>query len=207
MVVAKKNGKWRVCADYSDLNAFCPKDYFSLPRIDQIVDATAGHDLLSFMDAYLRYKQIPLHPPDSKKTTFITTDEIYCYNVMSFGLKNASATYQHMANLFILNWQNNISVHRWYVGKVVETRRTFEPFARIFRTPSKIQAKIEPLKVCLWSPIRKILRLSSDEMRYWGKHWTTLDYLKYAFTYHKEGNPSTHRATCCTQSIHFMIFR
>ena len=71
-----------------------------------------------------------------------------------------------MENLLILNWKNNISVHRGYVGKVIETRRTFEPFARIFRTPSKIQAKIEPLKVCLWSPVRKILRLSSDEMRY-----------------------------------------
>ncbi|XP_074343051.1 uncharacterized protein LOC141680843 [Apium graveolens] len=54
VLVKKPNGKWRTCVDFTDLNKLCPKDSFSLQRIDQLVDATAGHALLSFMDAYSR---------------------------------------------------------------------------------------------------------------------------------------------------------
>ena len=53
--------------DYTDLNDVCPKDSFPLPRIDQIVDASAGHGMLSFIDAFSGYHQIPMHPPDVKK--------------------------------------------------------------------------------------------------------------------------------------------
>ena len=48
MVVLKKGGKWHVCVDYTELNEACPKDSFLLPCIDQIVDAIAGHGILSF---------------------------------------------------------------------------------------------------------------------------------------------------------------
>jgi len=63
VLVKKANGKWRVCIDYSDLNKACPKDSFPLPRIDQLVDSTAGHELLSFMDAYSGYNQIMMYGP------------------------------------------------------------------------------------------------------------------------------------------------
>ena len=63
VVVPKKNGKWHVCVDYSNLNNACPKDTFPLPRIDQIVNATAGHELLSFLNAYFGYNQISMFPP------------------------------------------------------------------------------------------------------------------------------------------------
>ena len=96
VVVSKKGGKWRVCVDYTDLNEACPKDSFHFPRIDQIVDATARHDILSFLDAFSGYHQIPMHPPDVDKMVFITPHRLYCYNVMSFGLKNSRATYQRM---------------------------------------------------------------------------------------------------------------
>ena len=64
VVVRKKNGKWRVCIDFTDLNKACPNDSFPLPHIDTMVDATAGHELLSFMDAYSCYNQILMHPAD-----------------------------------------------------------------------------------------------------------------------------------------------
>ena len=55
VLVKKPNGKWRTYVDFTDLNKTCSKDSFPLPRIDQLVDATSGHALLSFMDAYSRY--------------------------------------------------------------------------------------------------------------------------------------------------------
>ncbi|XXG46405.1 hypothetical protein AAC387_Pa02g1265 [Persea americana] len=96
VVVKKKTWKWRVCVDFTDLNTNCPKDSFPLPKIDQLIDATARHDRMSFLDAYRGYRQIPLFVPDQEKTTFITPRGTYCYKVMPFGLKNAGATYQQL---------------------------------------------------------------------------------------------------------------
>ena len=98
VVVRKKNGKWRVCIDFTDLNKACPKDSFPLPHIDMLVDPTAGHELLSFMDAFSGYNQILMHPDNQEKTAFITERGIFCYKVMPFGLKNAGATYQRLVN-------------------------------------------------------------------------------------------------------------
>ena len=80
--------------DYTDLNEACSKDSFPLPRIDHIVDASTWHGMLSFLDAFSGYHQIPMHPSDAEKTTFITLHGLFCYNVMLFGLKNVGATYQ-----------------------------------------------------------------------------------------------------------------
>ena len=55
VMVKKANGKWRMCVDFTDLNNACPKDSYPFPRIDQLVDLIAGHQLLSFMDAFSRY--------------------------------------------------------------------------------------------------------------------------------------------------------
>ena len=96
VVVPKKGNKWRVCVDYKDLNDTCPKDSFRLPRIDQIVDASVGHGMLSFLDAFSGYHQILMHCPDTEKTSFITPHGLYCYNVMPLGLKNVGATYQRL---------------------------------------------------------------------------------------------------------------
>jgi hypothetical protein len=83
-----------MCIDYTDLNKHYRKDSFPLPRIDQVVDSTADSVLLCFLDCYSGYHQIALHLDDEDKTAFITPLGIYCYMVMTFGLKNAEATYQ-----------------------------------------------------------------------------------------------------------------
>ena len=93
MVVKKKNGKWRVCVDFTNLNRACPKDSFLMPKIDQLVDATYGHPRMSFLDAFQGYHQIALPLEDREKTAFIFPDANYHYNTMPFGLKNAGATY------------------------------------------------------------------------------------------------------------------
>ena len=98
VVVRKKNEKPQVCIDFTDLNKTCLKDSFPLPQIDILVDVTAGHELLSFMDAYSGYNQIMIHPKDQEKTSFVTERGIFCYKVMPFGLKNVGATYQRLVN-------------------------------------------------------------------------------------------------------------
>ncbi|RVW94464.1 Transposon Ty3-I Gag-Pol polyprotein [Vitis vinifera] len=94
---SKKDGKVRVCVDFQDLNKANPKDDFPLPHIDMLVDSTAGHSMLSFMDRFSRYRQILMAPDDIEKTSFITEWSTYCYRVMPFGLKNAEATYHKAA--------------------------------------------------------------------------------------------------------------
>ena len=98
VLVKKANGKWRLCIDFTDVNRACLKDSFPLPQIDLIVDATADHELLSFMDAFSGYNHISMDPDDQEKTSFITGQGTYCYRVMPFRLKNTGATYQRLVN-------------------------------------------------------------------------------------------------------------
>ena len=92
-----------MCIDFTDLNKACPKDSFPLPRIDQLVDSTARHKLLTFMDAFSGYNQIKMAEEDQEKTAFIISQGLYCYNVMPFGLKNVGATYQRLVNKMFNN--------------------------------------------------------------------------------------------------------
>jgi hypothetical protein len=94
VLVKKKNGKWRMCVDYTCLNKASPKVPFPLPRIDQIFDSTAGCELLCFLDVYSGYHQIKMKESDQLATSFITPFGMYCYVTMPFGLRNAGATYQ-----------------------------------------------------------------------------------------------------------------
>ena len=76
-----------MCVDFMDLNKTCLKDSFPLPRIDQLVDSTTGHKLLTFMDMFSGYNQIKMAKEDQEKTAFIMSQGLYCYKVMPFGLK------------------------------------------------------------------------------------------------------------------------
>src|SRR3954465_116431 len=93
-LVLKKNGTWRMCIDYTDLNKTCPTDPFALPRIDQIIDPMAGCERLSFLDVYSGYHQIKMAVKDQEKTAFINPFGAFYYGSMPFGLKSAQATYQ-----------------------------------------------------------------------------------------------------------------
>ena len=112
ILVKKANGKWRMCVDFTDLNKACPKNSFPLLRIDQLVDSSAGHKLLTFMDAFSRYNQIRMAEEDQEKTAFITSQGLYCYKVMPFGLKNAETTYQRLVNkMFSQQIDRNMEVY------------------------------------------------------------------------------------------------
>ena len=98
IVVKKANRKWRMCVDFTNLNKTCTKDSFPLSRIDQLMDSTVGHKLLTFVDAFSGYNQIKMTKEDQEKTAFITSQGLYCYKVLPFKLKNAGATYQRLMN-------------------------------------------------------------------------------------------------------------
>ena len=97
-MVKKSNGKWRMCVDFIDLNKIYPKDSFPLLRIDQLVDLTVGHKLLSFVDAFSGYNHILMDEDDQEKTSFVANQWLSYYKVMAFGLKYAGATYQRLVN-------------------------------------------------------------------------------------------------------------
>ena len=87
-----------MCVDFTDLNRACSKDSYPLPRIDTMVDPTARHKLLNFMDAFSGYNQIKMKEDDQERTSFVTSQGLFCYKVMPFGLKNAGAIYQRLMN-------------------------------------------------------------------------------------------------------------
>jgi hypothetical protein len=124
VLVRKKNmNEWRMCVDYTDLNKLCPKDPFGLPRIDQVIDFTAGCDLLCFLVCYSGYHQITIKEEDQEKTAFITPLGAYCYTTMSFGLKNAGATYQRAIQACFKRRLNK-NVEAYVDDVVVKTRNS-----------------------------------------------------------------------------------
>jgi hypothetical protein len=95
-MVRKKNEKWRMCIDFTDLNKCCPKDNFPLTRIDQIVDTAAGSETMALLDYFSVYHQIWLCKDDEKKTSFITPFGPYCYLRVPEDLCNAGPTFCRM---------------------------------------------------------------------------------------------------------------
>ena len=91
--VRKKNEDIRICIDFRNLNKACQKDNFPLPPMEQILQAVAGSELMSFLDGFLGYNQVLVHPDDQLKTTFRTKWGTYAYQKMPFGLINAGTTF------------------------------------------------------------------------------------------------------------------
>ena len=111
-----------MCVDYTGLNKACPKDSYPLPTIDQLVDSTVYHGMYNFMDAAQGYHQIPMKEEDQEKTSFITYQGLYYYNVLPFGLKNARAIYRRLMKvIFKENIGNTIEV---YIDDLIVKSRT-----------------------------------------------------------------------------------
>jgi hypothetical protein len=155
----KKNNEWRMCVDYTDLNKHCPKDHFRLPRIDQVVDSTAGCVLLCFLNCYSRYHQIMLKEEDQIKTAFITPFGTYAYKPMSFGLKNAGATYQHAIQMCFAD-QLHQNIEAYMDDVVIKTRNPDDLIADLEETFSslhKFSWKLNRTKCIFGVPSEKLL--------------------------------------------------
>src|SRR3954470_16684173 len=155
----KKNGTWRMCIDYTCLNKACPKDPFALPRIDQVIDSTAGCQLLCFLDATAGYHQIKLDVNDQVKTTFITPFGAYCYLTMPFGLKNGGATYQCTMQRFLRS-QLGRNFHVYVDDLVVKSMQGFTLLADLRETFANLRTykiKLNPEKCVFGVPADKLL--------------------------------------------------
>jgi hypothetical protein len=160
VIVRKKNSnEWRMCVDYTDLNKHCPKDPFGLPRIDQVIDSTAGCDLLCFLDCYSGYHHIAIKEEDQEKTAFITPFGAYCYTTMSFGLKNAGATYQRAIQACFKR-QLNKNVKAYVDDVVVKTRDSntlIDDLEETFASLREYRWKLNPNKCVFGVPSGKLL--------------------------------------------------
>jgi hypothetical protein len=160
ILVRKKNtNEWRMCVDYTDLNKHCPKDPFGLPRIDQVIDSTAGCDLLCFLDCYSGYHQIAIKEEDQEKTAFITPFGAYCYTTMSFGLKNVGATY-HRAIQACFKRRLNKNGKAYVDDVVVKTRNSDTLIADLEETLASLREyrwKLNPNKCVFGVPSGKLL--------------------------------------------------
>ncbi|KAL5789112.1 hypothetical protein ACOSQ2_004000 [Xanthoceras sorbifolium] len=123
VVVKKKNEKWQVCIDFTYLKKACPNDSFPLPHIDMLVDATAGHKLLSFIDTFSGSNQILMHPDNQENTSFITKRRIFFYKV------NAICPQERWSNLPEVGQQNvrkharpnHKGLYRRHAGQVLDS--------------------------------------------------------------------------------------
>ncbi|GKD09877.1 reverse transcriptase domain-containing protein [Tanacetum coccineum] len=148
VMVKKHDDTWRMYADFKDLNKACPKDGYPLPEIDWKVESLCGYPFKCFLDAYKGYHQIKMAKEDEEKTTFITSQWIFCYSKMPLRLKNTIATYQCLVDkAFKKQIGRNLEV---YVDDLVIKSRTEQEVIRdieeTFKTLREIKMKLNPKK-------------------------------------------------------------
>ncbi|GJS37897.1 reverse transcriptase domain-containing protein [Tanacetum coccineum] len=161
VMVKKRNGSWRMCVDFKDLNKACPKDGYPLPKIDWKVESLCGYPFKCFLDAYKGYH---LAKEDEEKTSFITSQGIFCYLKMSFELKNVGATFQRLVDKAFQNQiGRNLEV---YVDdlfiKIHTEQEVIRDIEETFKTLREINMMLNPKKMHLWDERRHVHGVQSE---------------------------------------------
>ena len=153
VLVWKKDRSTRFCVDYRKLNSITRKDAYPLPRIDDTLSTLAGARWFSTLDLVSGYWQVEVDPKDRCKTAFCTTEGLFQFKVMPFGLCNAPATFQRLMDLVLagLQWFHCLV----YLDDVMTLRRSFHKHLHnllaVFKRLRKAGLKLKPSK-CLLQP-------------------------------------------------------
>ena len=148
VLVKKKDGSFRCCVDYRQLNSVTRKDVYPLPRIDDCLDAMSSATLFSTFDLRSSYHQIQVAPQDRDKTTFICPRGMYRYCNMPFGLCNAGATFQRLMDVVMSGLHFEVCLV--YLDDIVLFSRTIEEhLERLVRLLGRLESaglKLKPEK-------------------------------------------------------------
>jgi hypothetical protein len=147
-MVKKKNEKWRMCIDFTNLNKACPKDNFLLPRIDTLVDQAARSEMLSFLDYFSSYHQICMRKEDEEFTSFITPFGTYCFVRMAEGLHNAGTTFVRMTST-VLQKQISKNLLTYVDDIVIKSKKRgdhIKDLQETFTNMRKTNLKLNPEK-------------------------------------------------------------
>ena len=128
VLVPKKDGTVFFCVDYRKLNAVTKKDSYALPRIDELLALLNVNHYFSSLDCNAGYFQIPMEQSSKEKSAFITDQGLFQFNVMSFGLTNAPATFQRYMDAVLAGLKWNILLI--YIDDILVFSPTFEDHVR-----------------------------------------------------------------------------
>ena len=114
-----KNGDIRLCVDFINLNKCFKKYNYPLPKMEHLLQRVSGASVMSFLDGFLGYNQVSVHPDDQEKTAFTTPWGTFMYAKMPFGLMNAGATFQRAMDIafvglkdkFVLIYLDDLTVY------------------------------------------------------------------------------------------------
>jgi hypothetical protein len=145
-MVMKKDGKWCMCTDFTDLNKCCPKDDFPLVKIDKFIDSTMGCEMMALLDCFLGYHQIWLRKEDEEKTSAITSFGTYCYLRMLEGLHNTGPTFCRMLKAALKDQVNRNVLS--YIDDIVVTSKKKDAYisdlAETFMNMREARLKLNP---------------------------------------------------------------
>ena len=145
LFVKKKDGTWRLCIDYRQLNKVTIRNKYPLPRIDDLFDQLQGAKVFSKIDLRSEYHQLRIRESDIPKTAFRTRYGHYEFLVMSFGLTNAPAVFMDLMNRvfrpyldrFVIVFSDDILVYsrseleyERHLGLVLQTLRQHQLYAK-----------------------------------------------------------------------------
>lgn len=151
VLVKKRDGTSRFCVDYRQINAVTRKDAYPLPRVDDILETLAGSQIFSTLDLASGYWQVEVKPEDREKTAFVTSEGLFEFNVLPFGLCNGPATFQRLMNILLtgIQWQDCLV----YLDDIIVLGKTFENhlanLARIFQRLRDANLKLQ-MKKCVF---------------------------------------------------------